>query len=86
MSEHAYESDGFGLCTICGAEQKHCVLTAERDRLRAALEWYADPEMYKDQDNSCGNPECCTPYPHIPAVEDEGERARTALASDKGGA
>lgn len=44
---------------------------AERDRLRAALEWYANPEIYK-------------PHPHGPAFDDRdlSFKARAALTGE----
>lgn len=51
------------------------------NKYRAALEYYAHPSIYIDQDNSCGDPECCGgPWPSIPVVDqDGGATARAAL-------
>ena len=50
-------------------------------QMKEALEFYANPESYKDQDNSCGDPECCTRFPYFPIEEDGGDNAKDALTA-----
>ena len=47
------------------------ILVAEVERLRGALEWYAD--------NQYGNVQFDPPIPDIPILYDQGERARQTL-------
>ena len=61
-----------------------CNLALDALRYKTALEFYADEESYKDQDNSCSDPGCCTPFPQIPVIHDDGDKARQALQGTGG--
>jgi hypothetical protein len=53
------------------------IARAERDRLREALQWYADAKNYElDEDNDLGV---------FPIFADAGKRARNALGKGDGG-
>lgn len=73
---YAGNEQGIVLRMIAHIEQQAAeirTLTAERDRLRGAMEWYANEYNWQD----CG--EVGGPS-NVPTHKDQGERARNALA------
>jgi hypothetical protein len=55
-------------------------LIEENNKLKEALQFYADRNNYVDNDYSCGDPECCGyPSPSFNVVNDDGKQAREAL-------
>lgn len=54
------------------------------EKLVEALKFYASKSNWEDQENACGDPECCGyAPPNIPAHEDGGDLATEALAIAK---
>ena len=72
--------DSNGLLIASARNELPKLLTLIR-QMKEALEFYANPESYKDQDNSCGDPECCTRFPYFPIEEDGGDNAKDALTA-----
>jgi len=68
------------MVTITGAE--YVRLTSDIERLRAALEFYAEKENYSEQlvPISCG---CCSDYEDAKIYTDEGHIARAALGGEQ---
>ena len=68
------------LCALAPAEmaERLAKAEAENDRLRKALEWYADPVNHLLDDANGYYPDA-----NFPIMEDEGKRAREALKESK---
>ena len=77
---HDLEDSQYVDFTMTMKEELPKLLTLIR-QMKEALEFYANPESYKDQDNSCGDPECCTRFPYFPIEEDGGDNAKDALTA-----
>lgn len=73
MTKAAFDKIAEGLRALLPLRDAEvAVLTAERDRLREALQWYANPQIYQ-------------PHPHGPAFDrrDLSFCARAALGDDE---
>jgi len=70
----------------CGQHEILTVKLMERDEVirvtREALNFYADKNTYIDLDNSCSDPDCCTPFPYYKYEHEDncGDKARAAIA------